>query len=332
VRDERPGVILVVDDADTNRELIAAYLERAGHRIVQAGSGREALQRVAEGGIDLVLLDVMMPGIDGYEVCTRIRQDPQSRLTPVVFITSLDDRTDRITAMDVGGDDFLSKPVDQMELQARVRSLLRVKRLTDELDSSEAVIFTLARAIEAKDENTEAHTLRVAESARALAAAAGLSPDEQANLYRAGMVHDIGKIGISDVILLKPDRLTPAEFEVIKRHAVIGEEICRPLRWAAHLTPAIRHHHEHWNGAGYPDGLKGREIPLSARIVAIADAFDAMTTDRPYRSALSLEQARAILNDGKGTQWDPDLVELFLALPSSQHLHSSLQHLRRKAA
>ena len=162
--------------------------------------------------------------------------------------------------------------------------------------------------------------------------AAGLSPDDRDNVYRAGLVHDIGKIGIPDLILLKPDRLTPAEFEIIKRHSLIGEEICRPLRSAALLTPAIRHHHERWDGTGYPDGLRATAIPLSARIVAIADAFDAMTTDRPYRPAMSLLEARAILEQGRGTQWDPELAQLFLQLPVSQRLHESLQRLRRKAA
>jgi len=323
-RDEKPGRILVVDDAEPNRELISAYLEHGGHKILLAASGAEALLLLQRHPVDVVLLDVMMPHMDGYEVCERMRQNYSTRLTPVVLVTSLDDRSDRIRAMDAGADDFLSKPVDQMELLARVRSLLRVKRLTDHLDSSEGVIFALARAVEAKDVYTEQHTSRVAEYARAIATASGLSAEEQAALYRAGMVHDIGKIGISDLILLKPGKLTAEEFEIMKRHSLIGEEICRPLRSAPELTPAIRHHHEHWNGAGYPDGLRGSAIPLSARIVAISDAFDAMTTDRPYRKAMPLEQARAILAEGRGVQWDSDLVDRFLALPDSQRIHPTL--------
>jgi putative two-component system response regulator len=245
-------------------------------------------------------------------------------LTPVVLVTSLDGRTDRVRGLDAGADDFLSKPVNQTELLIRVRSLLRVKRLTDQLDSSEAVIFALARAVEAKDLYTEQHTSRVADYTRAIAAAAGLNAEEQGNLYRCGMVHDIGKIAISDLILLKPGKLTEAEFESMKRHSIIGEEICRPLRSAAQLAPAIRHHHEHWNGKGYPDGLEGIAIPLSARIVAISDAFDALTTDRPYREAMPLENARGVLHQGGGVQWDPEMVELFLALPESQRPHPTL--------
>ncbi len=328
--EERPGRILVVDDAEPNRELIAAYLEQAGHHVLMAGSGAEALLTLQHKGVDLVLLDIMMPGMDGYEVCTRMRQNFATRLTPVVLVTSLDDRSDRIRGMDAGADDFLSKPVNQTELLARVRSLLRVKRLTDQLDSSEAVIFTLARAVEAKDAYTEQHTSRVADYSRGIAAAAGLSTEEQGAIYRCGMVHDIGKIAISDLILLKPGKLTPEEFESMKRHSVIGEEICRPLRSAAQLSPAIRHHHEHWNGAGYPDGLKGTAIPLSARIVAISDAFDAMTSDRPYRQAMPVEKARAILTAGRGVQWDGDLVDHFLALPESQRYHPTVL-LARKA-
>jgi len=329
--DDRPGRILVVDDAEANRELISAYLERAGHEVLAVASGAEALSSLEQSAIDVILLDVMMPRMDGYEVCARIRQNHPTRLTPVVLVTSLDDRSDRIKALDVGADDFLSKPVDQLELLARVRSLLRLKRMTDQLDNSEAVIFSLARAVEAKDAGTEQHTSRVAEYARAIGAALGRSDDEQLILYRAGMVHDIGKIGVSDVILLKPAKLTPEEFEIMKRHSLIGEEICRPLRMAAQLTPAIRHHHEHWNGTGYPDGLQGRAIPISARIVAIADAFDAMTTDRPYRNALPLERARALLAEGRNVQWDGDFVDRFLTLPESQRVHPTLLEARAAA-
>ena len=322
--DERPGRVLVVDDSEPNRELIAAYLEQAGHQVLMAGSGAEALLAVQHKGVDLVLLDIMMPGMDGYEVCTRMRQNFATRLTPVVLVTSLDDRSDRIRGMDAGADDFLSKPVNQTELLARVRSLLRVKRLTDQLDSSETVIFTLARAVEAKDPYTEQHTARVGDYARAIATAAGLTSEEQAAVYRCGMVHDIGKIAISDVILLKPAKLTLAEFESMKRHSLIGEEIVRPLRSATMLMPAIRHHHERWDGSGYPDGLKGTAIPLNARIVAISDAFDAMTSDRPYRRAMSIDQARAILTEGRASQWDADLVDRFLTLPESQRYHPTV--------
>ncbi len=329
--DERPGRILVVDDAEPNRELIGEYLEQAGHTVLTAASGAEALLLLQRTPVDVVLLDIMMPLMDGYQVCERLRQNYMTRLLPVVLVTSLDERTDRIRAMDAGADDFLTKPVDQMELLARVRSLLRVKRLTDHLDSSEAVIFAMARAVEAKDVYTEQHTVRVAEYARAIAAAIALSVEEQGAMYRAGLVHDIGKIGVSDLILLKPGKLTPAELETMKRHSLIGEEICRPLRSAAELIPAIRHHHEHWNGGGYPDGLKGTAIPLSARIVAVSDAFDAMTTDRPYRKAMSLEQARSILVEARGLQWDGELVDRFLASPDSQRIHPTLLALRQAA-
>lgn len=269
--------------------------------------------------------------MDGYEVCSRMRLNPATRLIPVVLVSSLDDRSERVRGLDSGADDFLSKPVNQIELLARVRSLLRISLLTSQLDGSEAVIFALARAVEAKDAYSEQHTSRVGEYARALAAAAGLNPEEQGGLYRCGLVHDIGKIAISDLILLKPGKLTEAEFESVKRHSIVGEEICRSLRAAAQLCPAIRHHHEHWNGAGYPDGLKSAAIPLSARIVAISDAFDAMTTDRPFRKAMPLEEARGILVAGRAAQWDPDLVDLFKDLPETQRAHPTLV-VARKAA
>jgi len=322
--DDTPGLVLVVDDAAANRELITAYLELAKHTVLTARGGPEALEVLEHSPVDLILLDVVMRGMDGFEVCQRIRQQPSTQLTPIIMITSLGARTDHIRALDAGADDFLSKPVDRQELLARVRSLLRIKRLTDQLESSESLIFAMARIVEAKDVHTEQHTVRVAEYARALAASMGMTAGEQDVLYRCGVVHDIGKIAISDIILLKPDRLTPSEFEVMKRHSVIGEEICRALRGAAQLTPAIRHHHEHWNGAGYPDGLEGTMIPLTARIVAICDAFDAMTTDRPYRRAMGLSKAHTILRDGRGVQWDADLVDRFLTLGESRREHPSI--------
>jgi putative two-component system response regulator len=319
-----PGRVLVVDDTRANRDALALELKRAGLTVFTAVGGEEALQLLAREAVDVVLLDLMMPGMDGFETSRQIRSNSTTRLLPIVVVTSLDDVGARIKAIDAGADDFLTKPAEATELLARVRSLTRTKRLADQLDDSESVIFAVARAVEARDFNTDQHTSRVAEFARAIAAACGWSGDAQAMISRAGMVHDIGKIGIPDAILLKRGRLTPKEYEAMKKHSVLGEEICRPLRSAYWLCPAIRHHHEHWSGEGYPDGLKGSAIPESARIVSIADAFDAMTTDRPYRRAMSIAEARANLTKGRGIQWDAALVELFLGLPESQNSHPSL--------
>jgi putative two-component system response regulator len=204
----------------------------------------------------------------------------------------------------------MSKPVDRVELVARVRSALRLKRVYDSMDSAEQVIYSLAAAVEAKDPYTEAHTQRVAESARRIGARMGLSAEEQEMLYRGGIIHDIGKIGIPDSILLKPGVLDSEEQIKMHLHPVIGESIVAPLKSSAELRPMIRHHHERYDGTGYPDRLASDEIPLLARIVSVCDAYDALISDRPYRDRLSQDEAFVILQSGAGRQWDPQIVQL----------------------
>ena len=276
------------------------------------GDGRTALGEIALSPPDLVLLDVQMPGMDGYEVCRRIKANPASRLVPVVMITSLDGTSDRVQALNSGADDYMSKPVERVELVARVRSALRLKAVYDSLDSAEQVIFALAAAVEAKDPFTEAHTQRVAESARRLGVALGLHEPMLDALYRGATIHDIGKIGIPDAILLKPGPLDQREVGIMRQHPDIGAGIVAPLSSAEHVLPIIRHHHERFDGSGYPDGLRGDDIPLLARVVAVCDAFDALTNERPYRPRRSREESIAMLMNGAGTQWDPHLVDLFL--------------------
>ncbi|HSS62660.1 MAG TPA: HD domain-containing phosphohydrolase [Candidatus Limnocylindrales bacterium] len=309
---DRTPVVLVVDDSAANRDLIEACLAEVDCRVSAAEDGAAALKSIQASPPDLVLLDVQMPGIDGYEVCRRIKANPGSRLVPVVMITSLDRTSDRVRALEVGADDYMTKPVDRVELVARVRSALRLKSVYDSLDSAEHVIFALAAAVEAKDPYTEAHTQRVAESARRLGASFRVTADDLDALYRGGLIHDIGKIGVPDAILLKPGPLDPNELAAMRRHPVIGETIVAPLRSASALLPIIRHHHERYDGAGYPDRLAGNAIPKLARIVAVCDAFDALVNDRPYRSRNSLEEACATLRAGAGRQWDPEVVEVFL--------------------
>jgi putative two-component system response regulator len=215
-----------------------------------------------------------------------------------------------VKALDSGADDFMSKPVERAELVARVRSALRLKSVYDSLDSAEQVIFALAAAVEAKDPFTGKHTHRVAESARHLGVLLGLPEPELDALSRGGIIHDIGKIGVPDAILLKPASLDCDELARMRAHPIIGERIVRPLRSGASLLPIIRHHHERYDGGGYPDGLRGLEIPQLARILAVCDAFDALVNDRPYRSRRSVGDALGILADGAGTQWDPEVVDL----------------------
>jgi putative two-component system response regulator len=312
-RRDQPSRVLVVDDHPLNRQLLEAYLATVDCSVLTAASGEAALEIFAAQRPDLVLLDVDMPGLDGFEVCRRLKATPEGRLVPVVMITALNQVGDRVTALEAGADDFMSKPVERSELVARTRSALRLKATYDNLESAERVIYSLAAAVEAKDSYTEAHTHRVGLSSRRLGQRVGLADDDLDALLRGGMIHDLGKIGIADAILQKPGLLSPEEQHEMQRHPELGERIARPLGSATELLPIIRHHHEAYDGSGYPDGLRGHEIPLTARIVAICDGFDALTSTRPYRSGRSTSDAVDILLAGRGKQWDPDLVDVFVA-------------------
>jgi putative two-component system response regulator len=304
------AVVLVVDDGVANRELIQAYLSGIDCEVRFAVDGVSALAAIESDAPDLVLLDVQMPGVDGYEVCRRIKAMPRGRLLPVVMITALNRTNDRVAALEAGADDFMTKPVERVELAARVRSALRLKALYNTLDSAEQVIFSLAAAVEAKDPFTERHTQRVAETARHVGRRLGLPEFALDALYRGGIIHDIGKIGVPDAVLLKPGPLDANELVLMRAHPEIGENIVRPLHTGSDLLPIVRHHHEAFDGHGYPDRLRGTAIPLLARIVAVCDAFDALTNDRPYRPRLSEREALAILTGGAGRQWDPNIVSL----------------------
>jgi putative two-component system response regulator len=312
IRPDRTPVVLVVDDGQANRELIEACLAGVECQVRTAEDGVSALKAISASTPDLVLLDVQMPGIDGYEVCRRIKSNSASRLVPVVMITSLDRTADRVRALEAGADDYMTKPVDRIELVARVRSALRLKGTYDSLDSAEHVIFALAAAVEAKDPYTEAHTQRVAEAARRIGSRLGMSPADLDALYRGGLIHDIGKIGVPDAILLKPGPLDSEELTSMHLHPIIGENIVAPLRSGAALLPIIRNHHEHFDGTGYPDRLSGAGIPRLARIVSVCDAFDALVNNRPYRQRKTVDEALAILTSGAARQWDPEVVGVFV--------------------
>ncbi len=307
----RSSLVLVVDDEKLNRKLLRELLTSRGFQVDEAADGEEAVRKARDTRPDLVLLDVRMPRADGLQACRELKQDEQTQLIPIVMLTALSAVEDRVAGIEAGADDFLSKPFHQAELLARVRSLIRVKQLTDQLERTENILFTLAAAVEAKDPYTEGHLRRLEKYASDVSTVLGLSNQHSTIIRYGALLHDIGKIGIPEAILNKPGKLTSEEFEIIKRHPGIGERICRPLRYGAEVGPIVRGHHERWDGRGYPDGLAGEAIPLGARIVAVADAFDAMTTDRPYRKALPLTEAWEILWDGAGTQWDEAVVEAF---------------------
>lgn len=310
--------ILGVDDHPLNLELLGEYLEGTGCVFVTAADGEEALDAVRRWQPDLVLLDVVMPRLDGIEVCRRIKSDAANRHLPVVLVTSLGSTEDRVRGLEAGADDFLTKPVDRHELLARVVTLIRTKQVYDRLDDAEHVMAALARIVEAKDGSTEAHVERVARTARALGQAAGLPEDDLDLVYFGGVVHDVGKVGVPDAVLLKAGPLSAGETVLMRRHVTLGLEIAQRLRSAAEVIPIVKHHHERYDGTGYPDGLSGAGIPRAAVIVSICDAYDAMTSDRPYRAAMSPLSAIAELRRGAGTQWDPAMVALFLSAVLSE--------------
>jgi putative two-component system response regulator len=307
--------ILVVDDSPQNRLLLDRLLTGQNYAVHTAADGTSALACVAKEPPDIILLDVQMPGLDGFEVCRRIKADPATRLTPVVLITGLSDRRSRIEGIEAGADDFVHKPFDLEELKARIRSLLRLKQYTDELESAESVILSLALTVEARDVSTSGHCVRLARYATMLGTSLGLRSDDIAALHRGGYLHDVGKIGIPDAILLKPQLLTDAEYALMKQHTTIGEKLCGNLRSLALVRPIVRYHHERLDGSGYPDGLRGDEIPLVAQIVGIVDAYDAITTNRPYRRAKAAEFGFAELRgDVAAGRSSAELVELFISL------------------
>lgn len=312
------GKILVVDDESANVELLKVLLKREGYVVVTASDGQQALDMVEREHPDLVLMDVMMPKLSGFEVCDQIKQNKATRLTPVVLITALAESEDRIQGINAGADDFLTKPVNQHELRARVNSLVRLKRYTDDLDSAESVILSLALVIEARDAYTDGHCQRLAAYATALGSALAFSEEQQAALYRGGYLHDVGKIGIPDAVLLKTGRLSADEYEQIKTHPVIGDRLCGGMRSLRQVRSIVRHHHERLDGSGYPDRLQGDAVPLLAQIMGIVDVYDALTTTRPYKLAQPPERAFEELRLEVTRGWRrSDLVESFISVAES---------------
>ncbi|MBI2323694.1 MAG: response regulator [Chloroflexi bacterium] len=307
-------VVLVVDDVQANRELLEGHLDQLGYEVRQARDGVEALDLVAAEEPDLVLLDIDMPRMDGITLCRRLKADPVRRLVPVVLITAHQDRATRLRGLEAGADDFLTKPFDSAELLVRTKSLLRDRELNKHLDAAEGVIMALARVIEARDAYTIHHAERVGLYSREIGLALGLAEADLDVLYKGGVMHDLGKVVIPAEILLKSGPLSATEREIMETHAPQGSRIAEPLRSAAKFLPVIRHHHERVDGRGYPDHLAGNEIPLAARIAAIGDSWDAMISDRPYRTALERDEALSRIRAGAGSQWDAEIIAIFVDL------------------
>jgi putative two-component system response regulator len=307
--------ILVVDDHLDNTLLMRELLSRQGYEVLIADNAADAEAIMRSTTPDLVLLDVIMPGKSGYELCREWKDSPETRLIPVVMITGLSDREDKIRGIEAGADDFLNKPIFPVELFARVASLLRVKDYTDELENADTVLCTLGRSVESRDPYTEGHCERLAGYASELGHFMGLGEDEQLALRRGGYLHDLGKIAISDEILKKQGLLSPEEWRMMHQHPLIGENICKPLRSLRMVLPIIRHHHEHWNGDGYPDHLAGEAIPLLARILQVVDVYDALRTERPYKSAHSHQQAHETMRaEAEHGLWDGKIVAEFFSM------------------
>ncbi len=307
--------ILVVDDNPGIAALMSQLLTMSGYEVVTAADGQQAEAEVRRQLPDLILSDVRMPGKSGYELCRDLKENPATRLIPFVLITGLSDSADKLRGIEAGADDFLNKPVLAEELTARVKSLLRVKEFTDELETADSVLCTLGLIVEGRDPYTEGHCERLASNAAALGRHLGLDEDSIVALRRGGYLHDLGKIAVPDEILKKGSDLTPEEWKIMKLHPVTGENICKPLKSLRLVLPIIRYHHEHPDGSGYPDGLRAGEIPLLPRILQVVDVYDALRTARPYKPAIGHDQsAQTMREKARQGLLDGDLVDEFFSM------------------
>ena len=311
----RAARILVVDDNPDTMLLMRELLESNGYEVTAASDAGQAEEEIRRQLPDLILSDVVMPGKSGYDLCRELKGHPSTRLIPFVLITGLSEREDKLRGIEAGADDFLNKPIFSEELFARVKSLLKLKEFTDELETAESVLCTLGLSVESRDPYTEGHCERLAAHASNLGRHLGLDEESIVALRRGGYLHDLGKIAVPDEILKKGTNLTAEEWTVMKRHPVTGENICRPLKSLRLVLPIIRSHHEHSDGSGYPDGLRRGEIPLLARILQVVDVYDALCTARPYKPALNHEQAALTMRqEAQAGLWDGELVAQFFSM------------------
>jgi putative two-component system response regulator len=309
------GKVLIVDDSEPSLYGLGELLQHAQYTVLTATNGADAFEIVKRERPDLVLLDVLIPGMSGLDICAELKRNADTHLTPVVLISGADQPETRLAGLESGAADFLNKPIDPQELRARLRSLMRLKRLTDDLETAESLFLALGRIIEARDPCTEGHCERLAAYATALGRRLNVDAPGIDALCRGAFLHDVGKIAIPDRVLLKKGRLTRKEYELMKRHPAIGDDLCSTVRSFESVRPLVRHHHERLDGGGYPDGLAGDQIPLLAQIVSVVDVFDALTTNRPYRQALTPSTAYRMMRDEARGGWcREELVETFIDL------------------
>jgi putative two-component system response regulator len=327
--------ILVVDGLEMNRHLLKAMLKGASYRILEADRPSAALAILEREKVDLVVVDLVMPETSGPDFCRRLKSDRNTHLIPILMTTSVQGDENEVAGIESGADEFLLKPLRPTLVRTRIRAMLRNKALVDSLEEAETILFALAQTVERRDKYTGLHCERLASYSIALGRALGLSRHEQQALHRGGYLHDIGKIGIPDAILFKRGRLTEPEWETMRLHTLRGEEMCRPMKTLAPVLPIIRSHHERWDGSGYPDGLRGEQIHLLARVLQIADIYDALTTARPYKPVYSHEHAIGIMLEEARRGWrDPELVPLFaeVAEPGDRTMRQSLESMRLELA
>lgn len=307
--------ILIADDDVVSARQLERLLTDDGHRVEVVTSGEAALLACESDPPELVLIDLVAAGGYGFDVCRSLKENHVTRLIPVVIVTSPGESGARLRGIEAGADDFVLKPFDPTELRARLRSLVRMKRYTDELESAEAVLLGLGATIEARDPTTRGHCQRLAMYGTALGKTLGLNDRDLSALERGGFLHDIGKIAVPDRVLLKGGQLDSTESKVMREHPVVGDALCAGLRSLRSVRPIVRHHHERLDGSGYPDGLRATEVPLLAQIIGIVDVFDALTTERPYRHPLTRDHALEVLSDEAEKGWrDRALVGMFESL------------------
>jgi putative two-component system response regulator len=319
--------ILVVDDNPTIVSLLRHGLAAEGCQVSVAEDGLEAITLVHQKPPDLILLDLELPHLTGDEICRRLKQNAATQFIPVIMITAMTAMQNRLAAWEYGADEFLAKPFHLVEVVARCRSLLRIRRLIEERDSAESVVFALARAVEAKSPYTHGHSERVIHHSLALAAALGIDAGQCELLRKGALLHDIGKISIPDAILDKPGKLTPQEYEIVKAHPLNGAHIVEPLHSVRDAVPLIRSHHERVDGNGYPDGLRGEQIPLLVRVLSVADIYDSLSSQRPYRSPIPHSLCLEILRENAfGGGLDPELVAIYCEIVAAEPSKKQLQN------